>query len=351
MFKIIKICGLTVYDKKRYKGEFFAEELADLAYRNGTPSDWLLKTVLKEFEDQHGVLHPILPTNLLLVEPLKGRKYSNSDNGDVHLSLLTEEKKDFGWIKILSKDIIEMSYDDDERILMVTTFKKKNKIFYMFRLENPLDDLSEFWESKYHPRKFNFQDFLKNEKSEWVMGVGMFVTDTTKGEMTNHWDGNELLKLYILFVQDNPSVTTDSFRRMLSETGGMKKVIELSPSSHEHILRMGRHRCTKCSRWCVMKCSSCLAVMYCDVDCQKSDWIFHQKDCEDFTKNLVQINKIYASFEKYLQDRMNTSICLTFKSFKKRLRRKIYHDDFNSRAIEFFPEEIPKEVQKLDDVD
>ena len=100
-----------------------------------------------------------------------------------------------------------------------------------------------------------------------------------------------------------------------------------------------------------MKCSSCRLVMYCDVDCQKSDWIFHQKDCEDFTKNLVQINKIYASFEKYIQDRMNTSICLTFKSFKKRLRRKIYHDDFNSRAIEFFPEEIPKEGQKLDDVD
>ena len=48
MFKIIKIRGLTVYDKKRYKDEFFAEELADLAYRNGAPSNWLSKTVLKE---------------------------------------------------------------------------------------------------------------------------------------------------------------------------------------------------------------------------------------------------------------------------------------------------------------
>ena len=48
MFKIIKIRGLTVYDKKRYKDELFAEELADLAYRNGAPSNWLSKTVLKE---------------------------------------------------------------------------------------------------------------------------------------------------------------------------------------------------------------------------------------------------------------------------------------------------------------
>ena len=164
-----------------------------------------------------------------------------------------------------------MLYDDDKCILMVTTFKKRNKILYMFHLANPFNDLSEFWESKYYPRKFNFKDFLKNENLE--------CTDKKKGEMTNPWNGNEFLKLYVLFVQDNPSVTPDSFRRMLSEPGGMKKFLELSPSAHEDILRMGRHRCVKCSRWCVMKCSSCRLVMYCDVDCQKSDWIFHQKEC------------------------------------------------------------------------
>ena len=47
----------------------------------------------------------------------------------------------------------------------------------------------------------------------------------------------------------------------------------------------------------------------------------------------------------------NISLSLTVKKFNKRLRRKVYHDDFNSRAIEFFPEEIPEEGQKLDEVD
>ena len=192
-------------------------------------------------------------------------------------------------------------------------------------------------------KEVSFQRLLKREN------LDSDCTDSkTKGQMTNPW--NEFLKLYILFVQENPSVTSDSFRRMLSEPGEMKKILGLSPSAHEHILRMGRYNCMKCSRWCVMKCS-CLAVMYCDLKCQKADWIFHQKDCEAFTKNLGQQNKINDCFEKYLQGRMNTSFCLTFENFKKRLRRKIYHDDFNSRAIEFFPEEIPKEGQKLDDVD
>ena len=280
---------------------------------------------------------PTLTTNFLLVEPFKGRKCNNDD---VHLSYLTKENNDFRWNQINSKDIIEMSYD--ERILMVTTFKRTRKINYIFFLKESLTELSEFWEIKNHPRKFLFGDFAKRNNLPLDMDSLITIKPSTPYE--------ECLKLYILFVQENPSVTPDSFKQMLSEPGGMIQILEFNPSAHQHILKWGRYRCVTCGKWCEMRCP-CGVVRYCDIECQKSDWIHHRKECEAFSKKVEDAKKIYACFENYLQDSIKTSIDLTVLKFNKRLRRKVYHDDFNSRAIEYFPEETSKRSQYLDDVD
>ena len=337
MVKIIEINYLAVYEKRNQK-EYFANEIGyDLNYRNGTPCDELSSNVIEIFnlENTESVIFPILAPKLLLVEPFKGRK---CNNGDVHLSVLTKENKDLRWIQIKSKDIIEMSYDECLCILMVTTFKRSKKDVYIFFLKKSLNDLSEFWEIKHHPRKFLFNDFAKKENVTFDMGT---IQPSTPFE--------ECLKLYVLFVQENPSVTPDSFKQMLSEPGGMKKILKYNPSAHEHILKWGRYRCATCGKWCEMRCP-CGVVRYCDIECQKSDWIHHQKECEVFSKKVEEAKKIYTCFENYLQDRMKTSIDLTVLKFNKRLRRKVYHDDFKSRAIEYFPEETSKS-QYLDDVD
>ena len=341
MVKIIEINYHAVYEKRNQK-EYFANEIGyDLNYRNGTPCDKLSSNVIEIFnlENTESVIFPILAPKLLLVEPFKGRK---CNNGDVHLSVLTKENKDLRWIQIKSKDIIEMSYDQQSCILMVTTFKRSRKIFYLFFLKKSLNDLSEFWEIKHHPRKFLFEDFAKREHLTLNMDKLLTFKPSTPYE--------ECLKLFILFVQENPSVTPDSFKQMLSEPGGMKRIIRFNPSAHEHILKWGRYRCVTCWKWCEMRCA-CGFVRYCDIECQKSDWTRHQKECEGFFKRVEESNKIDACFEKYLQDRMKTSIDLTVQKFYKRLRRKVYHDDFNSRAIEYFPEESSMKSLNLDDVD
>ena len=342
MVKIIEISLLAVYEKRNQK-EYFAKEIGnELKYRNGTPCDEFSRNVMETFnlENRESVIFPTLTTKFLLVEPFKGRK---CNNGDVHLSVLTKENnKDFRWNQIKSKDIIEMSYD--ESILMVTTFKRSRKIYYIFFLDRSLNDLSEFWERKYHPRKFLFGDFAKREHLNFNMD------NLRSRNIQPSTSYEECLKLYILFVQENPSVTPDSFKQMLSEPGGMRKIIGFNPSAHEHILKWGRYRCFTCGKWCEMKCP-CRVVRYCDIECQKSDWIHHQKECEVFSKCFDEANKISACFENYLQDKMKTSIDLTVRKFNRRLRRKAMHDNFNSRAIEYFPDETSKKSQYFDDVD
>ena len=263
---------------------------------------------------------------LLLLEPYKGRK-----SRDIHISVLVDEDD---WLRINSQEILKIQYDQD--ILMVTTFKKGSKSVHVFVLAEPMD-LSMWVKLNIQPTMFSFVDFTKNE------GLVFNRNECIKRRHDfDSWGFSMAIYHYLEFIQEFPSLSLEMFKEWLSDGW-----IGLCDVCQEGMLKnsIERHKCKSCSKPCMMKCSRCLETMYCDQECQLSDWEKHRTMCDKFTLDRGVRRKIGKQFDEFLKKRMEISPDITFKKFYSLQRKKI-----RPRAIEYFPEETP-EMTKDDEVD
>ena len=315
MIEVLKISGYALW-----KSEWKFKKYKDIEDGERPKSNPYLKK-LKEL-NRYPAYHE-LATMLLLLEPYKGRK-----SRDIHMSLLVEE--DY-WLRIYSNEILQIQYDED--ILMVTTFKgSKSSHIFVLDDDEPFDP-TMFDELNIQPTVFSFEDFTKQE------GLIFDMDECMKTSYT--YSFNMAIYHYLEFIQEFPSLSLEKFKEWLSDGW-----IGLCDVCQEGMLKnsIERHKCKSCSKPCMMKCSRCLESMYCDQECQLSDWEKHRTVCDKFARDRGVRIKIGRQFDEFLQKRMEISSDITFKKFYSLHRKKI-----RPRAIEFFPEQV-SEMTK-DEVD
>ena len=315
MIEVLKITGYALW-KSEWKFKKY-KDINDTGERaKSNPILKALKELSRAFEYHN------LVTDLLLLEPYKGRK-----SRDVHMSLLVEEDC---WLRIHSNEILQIQYDED--ILMVTTFKG-SKSSHIFVLEEPFDP-SMWHKLNIQPSRFSFGDFENQE---------CLLLDKDECLKTSYsYSFNMAIYHYLKFIQEFPTISLEMFKEWLNNGW-----IGLCDVCQEDMLKnsIERHKCKSCSKPCMMKCSRCLETMYCDQECQLSDWEKHRTMCDKFTQDRGVRRKIGRQFDEFLKKRMEISSDITFKKFYSLQRKKI-----RPRAIEYFPEETP-EMTKDDEVD
>ena len=285
----------------------------------------------KKRKEIESIKEPRLQSMIMFLEPYKGKK-----SPDVHLSFLLD---DWSWIKITSKEIVSIEYDND--YLMVTTIKKKltNKTIYLFLLPNPLN--LNLWEKNVHLKEIGLLDFLERER---ISPQSIYMNTRLPAEASpaikklsksslkkiskskynvifcyNSVAFNEGLNFYIMFMQEFPTITKKKFKELLNDSGSRKAIVD-GLGLDTHIVKnfLLRHRCMNdnCEEEGRKKCSGCV-VMYCDEDCQRGDWLHHRDKCEAIAEKEKLCQDYWketaAFYENFLQDKMKVSFSLPFK--------------------------------------
>ena len=246
------------------------------------------------------------------------------------------------WMRIYSNEILRIEEDSEEPILMVTTFKRGKKNTIIFMLENPLklDDDKDF-----HPSKFKFNDFLKSKDIIFDRRECKQICQNLDSET---WIFNNVLYHYVDgMLHGMNKLSLEDFKELLRDPN---EFVGLCCNCQTDILveEAEKHKCKSCAKVCRMKCSLCKMVFYCDQDCQKSDWENHKTRCCEFAEARADRKRIASKFEELILNRTKVSPSLPFQKFYKLQRKKIF---LESRAIMYFPEQIPEVDWERDEVD
>ena len=325
MIKIVKIKGIGILEVN----------LEDVKYYNG-PSDIGFLKDYKEINSKIRELcktpiYPEIKTRLMLIEPQQVRISKG-----VYFSFMLDDC----WQRISSQEILKIEEDVEDHILMVTTFKRGKKTLYFFLLEDPLKlECNDF-----QPTKFRFQDFIKRES---IIFDREECLQSYRNLDSENWIFNNCLYHYFNEMIHHGMIHfgLEDFKMMLNEP---KKFVGLCDVCQSAILEeeFEKHNCKSCSKPCKMKCSLCREVMYCDQDCQKSDWEKHRTICGKLARDRADRRRVASQFEEFLEKSMKVSPKIKFEKFYKLQKKKIF---FESRAIMFFHDKVPE--MKLNEVD
>ena len=327
MIKIVKVYGVGILEVNLQDVKYYNRQ-SDIGY-------------LKEYKETNGKIRkfcktPIyadIKTKLMLIEPQQIRISKG-----VYFSFMLDDC----WQRISSQEILKIEEDVEDHVLMVTTYKGGKKTLYFFLLEDALN--LECNNKVFQPTKFRFQDYIQREgiifdKEECLKSYRNLDSD--------NWIFNNCLYHYVVeMIHHGMShLSLEDFKMLLNEPA---KFVGLCDVCQNAILEEERekHNCESCSNPCKMKCSLCREVMYCDQDCQKSDWEKHKTICAKLARDRADRRRVASQFEEFLEKRMKVSPKIKFEKFYKLQKKKIF---FESRAIMFFHEQIPE--MELNEVD